>query len=29
VAHGHLEGEHARSTRVCKRCGEQIEVNTK
>ena len=29
VAHGLLEGEHARGTRVCKRCGEQIEVNTK
>ena len=29
VAHGHLEGENRRSTRVCKRCGEQIEVTSK
>jgi large subunit ribosomal protein L24 len=29
VAHGRLEGEHGRSTRLCKRCGEQIEVTTK
>jgi large subunit ribosomal protein L24 len=29
VAHGRLEGEHARSTRLCKRCGEQIEVTSK
>jgi large subunit ribosomal protein L24 len=29
VSHGRLEGEHARSTRVCKRCGEQIEVTAK
>ena len=29
VAHGRLEGEGARSTRVCKQCGEQIEVTTK
>ncbi|HEY8170316.1 MAG TPA: 50S ribosomal protein L24 [Candidatus Limnocylindria bacterium] len=29
VNHGRLEGEHARSTRVCKRCGEQIEVTSK
>ena len=28
-AHGQLEGEHGRSTRVCKRCGEQIEVTSK
>jgi large subunit ribosomal protein L24 len=27
VAHGHLEG--GRSTRICKNCGEQIEVTTK
>ena len=26
VGHGRLEGEHARSTRLCKNCGEQIEV---
>jgi large subunit ribosomal protein L24 len=26
VAHGHLEGEKGRSTRLCKNCGEQIEV---
>ena len=29
VAHGRLEGEHGRSTRLCKRCGEQIEVTSK
>ena len=29
VAHGQLEGEQGRNTRVCKRCGEQIEVTTK
>jgi large subunit ribosomal protein L24 len=29
VSHGRLEGEHARSTRICKRCGEQIEVTSK
>jgi len=29
VAHGRLEGEHARSTRICKRCGEQVEVTSK
>ena len=29
VRHGRLEGEHRRSTRICKRCGEQIEVTTK
>jgi large subunit ribosomal protein L24 len=29
VAHGHLEGERGRSTRICKQCGEQIEVTTK
>ncbi len=29
VAHGRLEGERARSTRLCKNCGEQIEVTTK
>ena len=29
VGHGKLEGEHGRRTRVCKRCGEQIEVTTK
>jgi len=29
VAHGQLEGEHGRRTRICKRCGEQIEVTTK
>jgi large subunit ribosomal protein L24 len=28
VGHGKLEGEHGRRTRVCKRCGEQIEVTT-
>ena len=27
--HGRLEGEHARSTRVCKHCGEQIEGTAK
>jgi len=26
VAHGHLEGEKRRRTRLCKNCGEQIEV---
>ena len=26
IAHGTSEGEHRRRTRVCKRCGEQIEV---
>ena len=29
IAHGRLEGEHGRRTRVCKRCGEQIEVSAK
>ena len=29
VAHGRLEGEHGRRTRICKRCGEQIEVSVK
>jgi large subunit ribosomal protein L24 len=29
IGHGKLEGEHGRRTRVCKRCGEQIEVTTK
>ena len=29
VAHGRLEGEHGRTTRICKRCGEQIEVSGK
>ena len=29
IGHGRLEGEHGRRTRVCKRCGEQIEVTTK
>jgi large subunit ribosomal protein L24 len=29
IGHGRLEGEHARSTRICKRCGEQIEVTAK
>ena len=29
VGHGTSEGEHAQRTRVCKRCGEQIEVTTK
>ena len=29
VAHGRLEGEHARSTRLCKNCGEQIEGRSK
>jgi large subunit ribosomal protein L24 len=29
VSHGRLEGEHARSTRICRRCGEQIEVTSK
>ncbi|MGH2428260.1 MAG: 50S ribosomal protein L24 [Candidatus Limnocylindria bacterium] len=29
VGHEHLEGQHARRVRVCKRCGEQIEVTTK
>jgi large subunit ribosomal protein L24 len=29
IAHGRLEGEHGRSTRICKRCGEQIEVSSK
>jgi large subunit ribosomal protein L24 len=29
VAHGRLEGEHARSTRLCKNCGEQIEGKSK
>jgi large subunit ribosomal protein L24 len=29
VAHGRLEGEHGKRTRVCKRCGEQIEVSSK
>ena len=26
IGHGSSEGEHAQRTRVCKRCGEQIEV---
>ena len=29
IGHGRLEGEHGRRTRVCKRCGEQIEVPSK
>ena len=29
VGHALGEGEHAQRTRVCKRCGEQIEVTTK
>jgi large subunit ribosomal protein L24 len=29
IAHGRLEGEHARRTRICKRCGEQIEASGK
>ncbi len=29
VGHGTSDGEHAQRTRVCKRCGEQIEVTTK
>ncbi|MEO5986336.1 MAG: 50S ribosomal protein L24 [Candidatus Limnocylindria bacterium] len=29
VGHGLSEGDHARRTRVCKRCGEQIEVTSK
>jgi large subunit ribosomal protein L24 len=29
VAHAKLEGEKGRRTRVCKRCGEQIEVTSK
>ena len=29
IAHGKLEGEHGRRTRVCKQCGEQIEVTSK
>jgi large subunit ribosomal protein L24 len=29
VGHSKSEGEHAQSTRICKRCGEQIEVTTK
>ena len=29
IAHGRLEGEHGRTTRICKRCGEQIEVSGK
>jgi large subunit ribosomal protein L24 len=29
VAHGRLEGEKGRRTRLCKHCGEQIEVTTK
>lgn len=29
VGHGNSEGDHARRTRVCKRCGEQIEVTSK
>ena len=29
VAHRLLEGEHARSTRLCKHCGEQIEGRSK
>jgi len=29
IGHGKLEGEHGRRTRVCKRCGEQIEVTSK
>jgi large subunit ribosomal protein L24 len=29
IGHGQTEGEHVRRTRVCKRCGEQIEVTTK
>ena len=29
VGHSMSEGEHAQRTRVCKRCGEQIEVTTK
>ena len=29
IGHGRLEGENGRRTRVCKRCGEQIEVTTK
>ena len=29
VSHGRLEDEHARSTRICRRCGEQIEVTSK
>jgi large subunit ribosomal protein L24 len=29
VAHGRLEGEKGRRTRLCKNCGEQIEVTSK
>ena len=29
VGHSMSEGEHAQRTRVCKRCGEQIEVTSK
>jgi large subunit ribosomal protein L24 len=29
IAHGRLEGEHGQRTRLCKHCGEQIEVTTK
>ncbi len=29
IGHGRLEGEHGRSTRICKRCGEQIEGGVK
>ncbi len=29
VGHGTSEGDHARRTRVCKQCGEQIEVTSK
>jgi len=29
VGHGKLSGEHSARTRICKRCGEQIEVTTK
>jgi large subunit ribosomal protein L24 len=29
VGHVKSEGEHAQRTRICKRCGEQIEVTTK
>ena len=29
IGHGKLEGERGQRTRVCKRCGEQIEVTTK
>jgi large subunit ribosomal protein L24 len=27
VAHAHLEGEEGRTVRVCKHCGEQVEVS--